>query len=788
MGSFEQLWYTSSEIGLEGRRQLQVRAASEGLTDQRSRLARAARRLCHYELPIGSVDSAPISFGWVDLGQTRFVFHRCDAGRDGFGRPGNFFAHILVGPVSKLDSTWVAQLSTSSFWRSDDSTLGSSLILPQVEATDIVPGPLKDPGRETATRFLTALARSRHRNRSLAVVTCDSSVVGSLLAWTSKLVAGTLDKISVSTYESSTSASSFNIVGIAAKSDAPQGAEVLDLTVIGDPSDRDPTIERFVDELMNGGSDDTREAIAAANAGDASEIRYDILVTAFDAMASLRTGAPIGIDQLLPAMRVPEGIIRVLRFSEGMNAVATSLVEGRDDVWTAVESSAKSLGGSEELSILGSAIGHRIWSVLTQSSPPNSIGILERARRLSVGLTGSLVAALLDDAMADVNVLTRLPTRERIFLAQQISLVPTMAQAGTGSPVVASLLAATDSEAIEFASAPVDDELKAWVVARALERSPARPDLAAAATREQQLLVGVVSKLAEAETLNKVIRPFVLASPASAVPAFGVVATSRTLNGGDRDAVVCALVQRPDLANPLGYLASFVVERSRDRKSPRLGSEIAEVFCRLVPQHVRGRLWSAEPLLPPEMSRAIQILAREDSGAAAWNRYCMSSRMVMRGVWHNPRDESLIRLAESISSIGITFGRSAQEAASECAADQLANTCLSYADVEDLRRWMSPFVGSSVRAHAERMLRAAYRQRNSRTQSLVALQWIAWQLDTRGIDGEGLRSSGLLRLAKALVSAQPSLSPVLDQIYERSQRPTARLLSSLLPQRATRKR
>ncbi|MHB1519608.1 MAG: hypothetical protein ACYCYQ_15245 [Acidimicrobiales bacterium] len=594
--------------------------------------------------------------------------------------------------------------------------------------------------------------------------------------------------MSVSTYESSTSALSFNIVGIATKSDAPQGAEILDLTVIGDPSDRDPTIERFVDELMSGGSDDTQEAIAAANAGDASEIRYDILVAAFEAMASLRTGAPIGIDQVLPAMRVPEGIIRVLHFSEGMSTVAASLVEGRDDVWNAVESSAKSLGGSKELSILGSALGHRIWSVLTQSSPPSSIGILERARRLSVSLTGGLLATLLDDAMADVNVLSRLPTHERIFLAQQLSLVPAIAQAGTNSPVVAALLSATDSEAIEFASAPVDEELKAWVVARALERSPARPDLAAAATREQQLLVAVVSKLAEAETLDAVIRPFALVLPASAVPAFGVAATDHSLSGGDRDAVACALVQRPDLTNPLGYLAGFVVERSRDRKSPRLRSEIAEVFCRLVPQHVRSRLWSAEPLLPPEMSRAVQILARQDSGAATWNRYCMSSRMVLRGVWNNPRDESLIRLAESISSIGITFGRSAQEMASECAADQLTDTCLSYADVEELRGWLSPFIGSSVRAHAARVLWSAYRQRTSLTQSMAVLQWIAWQLGARGIDGEGLRSSGLLRLAQALVSAQPSLSPMLDEIYERSRRPTGRLLSGLLPQRTTRKR
>jgi hypothetical protein len=788
VGNFEQLWYTWAETGLEGRSQLQVRAASEGLTDQRSLLARAARRLCQYELPAEKVDTNPVSFGWADFGQTRFVFRRCDAGRDGFGRPGKFFAHILAGPVHELESPWVAQRYCSPFWRSDDSTLGPSLILPQIGPGDVAPGPLVEIDKQTIVSFLTALALAQRRNRCLAIVTPHSALIGTLLAWTSDSVAGALDKLAVSTYESSSSASNYNIVGIATAQDAPERAVLLDLTTNGNSFSNDGTVERIVASLMKGGDEDTREAIAAANAGTDGQIRYEILVAAYEAMTSLRTGSPIDIDHILPAMRIPEGTRRVLGFTEGMLLIASNLVARREDVWEALELSARSLGGSDELATLGTAVGHRMWAELTGASPASSIGILERARRLSVGLTGGLATAFFADAAADPSILSRLPISERVILAKQISLVSTVAQAGTKDPVVRALLDATDSEAVEFASAPIAVELRAWAVARGLEYSLTNSTLVAVATEDSQLLIALVTILAEAGTLETIIRPLILASPASAVPVISHVATDRRLSSDDRDAIACALAQRPDLVDALGYLARFVVDRNRERSSKAPRMEVGDLLCRLVPHHVKAQQWGTEQLVPSEAIRAFAILAKLQPGTAAWNRYFVTLRMVPSGVWQNPRDRLLSSLAESILAVGVACGHAAQEAAAEYGADQLAESCRNSGDIEDLRYWLSAFIGSSVDAHSERMLRAAYRRRHSRMTSVVVLQWITWQLDVRGMNAERLRSPGFLRLARALVAAQPSLAPILDQIIERSQKSTLSILSNAFLQRSSPRR
>ena len=786
MAHFEQLWYTWAETGLEGRSQLQVRAASEGLSDQRSLLARAARRLCQYEPPVGRLDADPVSFGWADFEETRFAFRRCDAGRDGFGRPGKFFVHILAGSVHELEAAWLAQRYGSTFWCSDDSTLGSSLILPQVGLADIAPGPLVEIEQRTIISFLTALVAARRRSRCLAVVTPDSALIGGLLAWTSDSISGTLDGLSVSTYESSSSAGNYNIVGIATTADAPAGALVLDLSVPGSAFENNGTVERIVVRLMEGGNIDTREAIAAANAGAEGEIRYDILIAAYDALASLRNGSSIDLDQILPAMRIPEGTSRVLAFSVGMEAVAAGLVSGREDIWEALESSARSLGGTLELAALGAAVGHCMWAQLAGPSSVSSINLVERARRMSVSLTASLVAALFEDAATDPIVLSRLSVRERVILVQQISLVPAVVRAGTRDPVVSALLRATNSEAGEFASAPIDDELRAWAVARGLECDPADSTLVAAVTRESRFLTAVVAALAEAGTLETVVRPLVVATPPSAFGVLSEVATSRRLSASIRDEIAYALAQRPDLVNAVPYIAGFIIDRDKDPNSERLKMEISELLCRLVPNYVSAQLGGIEQLAPPQITSAFQILANQHPEASAWNRLFMTLRMVPSGVWQDPRHQSLGKVADSIYAVGMARSRHAQEAAAECAADRLAGSCRSYGDVEELRRWLSPFIGSSVHAHSERMLRSASRSGTSSLPSLAIFQWIRWELDTGGMTAEGLRASGLLRRAKALVATQPDLDPILQQIVERSQESTGIIGSSSFMQRPSR--
>lgn len=109
---FAQLYYTSCEHGLSGYAGYQFNAATPGV-DQR--VLAEVERYTVYEPPPGRVDEHPVNLCYSpDLGGYPVVSRIVSCGPDPSGRPGNYFAHSLVGAGGPL----AAELWDAAFWAS----------------------------------------------------------------------------------------------------------------------------------------------------------------------------------------------------------------------------------------------------------------------------------------------------------------------------------------------------------------------------------------------------------------------------------------------------------------------------------------------------------------------------------------------------------------------------------------------------------------------------------------------------------------------------------------------
>ncbi len=120
----EQLWYTWSERGLESSLAAgyRVRACSPALQSE-GRLEQV-RPYLRYQLPADAnvtslaVEEAPRTLALVKNGNECLLLHKVYAGRDGAGRPGNYFVHLLAG----LEPTFGPDRAIC-FWRYQDALL-----------------------------------------------------------------------------------------------------------------------------------------------------------------------------------------------------------------------------------------------------------------------------------------------------------------------------------------------------------------------------------------------------------------------------------------------------------------------------------------------------------------------------------------------------------------------------------------------------------------------------------------------------------------------------------------
>src|SRR6266567_6671046 len=123
----EQLWYTWSTIGLGPLSAgFRIRAASPGLSDVSSPRVQALDLYLRYVLPTVTdpfaitPDMAPICLSLIQTEQgERILVNKTYTGKDGVGRPGAFFVHLLANlppdfSVAQAISLWRSPLLQSS--------------------------------------------------------------------------------------------------------------------------------------------------------------------------------------------------------------------------------------------------------------------------------------------------------------------------------------------------------------------------------------------------------------------------------------------------------------------------------------------------------------------------------------------------------------------------------------------------------------------------------------------------------------------------------------------------
>jgi hypothetical protein len=144
----EQMWYTWSDVGLGTvHAGFQIRAASPALTDIYSERVKRLERYMRYVLPAETdrfaitPAMAPICLAFLRTGQNEYILmQKKYVGRDGVGRLGNFFVHLLVlDEASDIDNT--IALWKSVLWQDSDESLkenrnATTLRPVQVEALD----------------------------------------------------------------------------------------------------------------------------------------------------------------------------------------------------------------------------------------------------------------------------------------------------------------------------------------------------------------------------------------------------------------------------------------------------------------------------------------------------------------------------------------------------------------------------------------------------------------------------------------------------------------------------
>ena len=342
----EQLHFTWSETGLQGRGRFQVTAASPGLQDLSGDLARLALRLCRWSTA-GGQDA--VSLGWIDARAHRFVFRRVPTGQTADGRPGSFAAHVLVAPAGLIAASDLLQRpSAAGLWWSGEAEAGRELPCIQPEDVGIAeqsrPAPPTDQVAEAAAQLLAQNASGE--------VAADWHAVLAAAAHCSAVMTATFASLtSFSTYEHGEPVGWFQLVGVGARErprrqDLAPALRAANLIVSASDADR-----RAV-----------RAAVCATERGGRLHCREFVILAAV--LARVRVGEAVDRDALLPALADPLTAAEVLRMRPARAQIADALTSGDSSVRTAL---AAAVGDVDPnlLRQLGIDMGERMQGVAT---------------------------------------------------------------------------------------------------------------------------------------------------------------------------------------------------------------------------------------------------------------------------------------------------------------------------------------------------------------------------------------------------------------------------------------
>lgn len=148
--SIEQLWYTWSAVGLDTiSAGFRIRAASQKLSDVRSPRLQNLDRYLRYVLPEGTdpfatpPDMAPVCLSFLQSPQgERVLVNKTYTGKDGVGRYGAFFVHLLTDlPTSLSAKDAILLWKSASVWKSSDASIPKEqVILNPLSPHDLILG------------------------------------------------------------------------------------------------------------------------------------------------------------------------------------------------------------------------------------------------------------------------------------------------------------------------------------------------------------------------------------------------------------------------------------------------------------------------------------------------------------------------------------------------------------------------------------------------------------------------------------------------------------------------
>lgn len=709
MTTLDQLWYTWSAVGLEGRSRFQIRAASVGLADPSATLTNAAIRLCYYDFGRTQTQN-PVSYGWADLGHRRLAFRRCAAGTDDFGRSGRFFAHVIVGDRNQLPSELLASAYFSPFWRSDDHGIGDAVTIPQVTVEEISAGREEhepaDP--ELSAQFCSQLLRARATGRSLAVYTAPETMMALVLAAQEVFSLEAIDRLSVSTFEAKRTSQNFDLVGLTSRSDEP--ANVLRF----DPSAPviKPDAADGVAKAAMFPSPSAPLSLALEIANESTDTAVLMLLGVHATLASLDAGESVEDAALMKVLEDRRTRAHALKTKGAMGRLSDLLAAGDESAWRLIR---HCFTVDEQVLRLARMLGARLWQRVGEV---NLAPMLTALRDLDHRVGANCVTAFLEAAEANPAGLRAIRLGDRIAIVRLLDddLSPALREAvlSVQSSELGRFLGATDLPSV----------YRAFAAVRALGRGDEARRLGRLIVeRHPRLLPEVLGFLEEEGSLAE-LAPHLLATtpPAIASP----VAASLGLLGETGAATVAELVSPLLPPGPALTVAMAWAHRSGSVRAQQGLSDAMATYCRFVLGRADLDLSLPNQLLTL-LSESSEPNARRWS--SIWRGTINSRRSMTPRSWRHQLD----RFGHDIAAMPDSH----REAAAAFVLDGCLTSLRSARDVEVLMDWFAAMPGSGLQRSTSApalVLRAATRtRRGSRTQdALVAsIEYIAAQIQAR---------------------------------------------------------
>lgn len=290
---------------------LQPVGASAGMWPETRRLHQLALRLCRYDRPPKNT-SRPVSYGWLDTGQVRFVFRRAFLPDNQAGHPGNFAAHILVGPRDELPAERILAASEATWWWTQPSTDDTVGELPVLTASDLWCDQVAavTSANEVSGTVLATVLSGQPRVEVPYAPEHLLPAMGTIAARLPDLV----EARSFSSYEASSTAQWFHICGRAetpnARAELHRDARAAADYVLGPVATRSRLARIWRD-----GPSDTLENVMRLRAIAAG-------------LHSIHVARDLTAADLLPALQSPDAVDEILDHDRAQRAIAGFLIAG----------------------------------------------------------------------------------------------------------------------------------------------------------------------------------------------------------------------------------------------------------------------------------------------------------------------------------------------------------------------------------------------------------------------------------------------------------------------------